>query len=224
MSNNLLDHLEIDLSGVKTGPYGGRLDHEPSQPDARRASFQPVDTDDPEILGLHNATDWHDTSVGGIYKEQGWHRMAAYLILEGKDNKEVARIAQVNPATISHLRAQRWFQELLSRLAADDHQAVHAAMQSHALAAVEKVAFLMENSESDRVQAQCALALIEHTQGKPVQRIHSVHEKGRTFGSPQEERDSLMQQLSELRRAREGTADVAVETADTSALGANVSQ
>lgn len=217
MSNNILDTIEINLSNV--GPKGGNLEDPRKNFQGRRNSFTPLDTSDPEVLGLHNPS-WQDTAVDGWEKEQGWHRMAAYMILEGKDNELIATAAQVHVATISKLRAQKWFQELLAKLAQDDHQMVQGAIQGHALAAVEKLAEKMENSESDRVQVTCALALLEHAHGKAVQRIHSVHEKGASFSSPQEERNALLQQLQDLRNARQSRASSSVvESATEEPIG-----
>lgn len=173
------------------GPRGGATETEAMKPDWRRAGFN----GGPDLM-LHRF-EKPDTATVGKKDEQPWHRMAAFMLLAGRTNSEIAAAAQVTPALVSHLRSQRWFQELLAILANEAGEAVTGVLAAEALASVEKLVALRDGAESERTQLSAALALLEHANGKPVQKVlsSSVH----VHASPQEEMDAIQQELAALR-------------------------
>lgn len=125
--------------------------------------------------------------------------MAAYMILAGRTNSEIALAAGVVPQTVCILKAQRWFQELLATLANVQGQEVMAVVQGEALASVQKLVELRDGEDvSQRIQLTAALALLEHATGKPTQKIVSISSTT-TFSSEKEELENIQAELQALR-------------------------
>lgn len=179
----------LGLGQGSTGPQGGNV--EAHNAEWRRADFRPQ-----EEFGLHK---FEDTAIPGRKNEQPWHRMAAYMLLSGHTNKEIAAAAGVGPGTVSQLRAQRWFQELLATLANDAGDAVLGLLEAEAVASLEKIVSLRDGAEDERIQLTAATTLIEHYKGKPHQTI--TQEIKKVTQSPQEEYAALQKELLELRQA-----------------------
>lgn len=197
MANNILETLSIPLTGV--GPKGGDTE-KPYGKERRRAAFTPAGGD-PDALHRFEG-EYADRAVIGLKDEQPWHRIAAQLILAGKSNAEIAELAGKQPATVSLLRGQRWFQELLAREAATVGADIQADLRSEGLAAVRRIVDIAESSESDRTRLAANIFLVEQANGKAVQKVLAIHGKTDTFASPADEMAELQRQLAEVRAAR----------------------
>lgn len=181
---------------VLVGPRGGKLDRAVQNPERRRAEFK----GEAEST-LHTFVP-HDTSMPGLKNEQPWHRMAAYLIVAGISNKDIAEAAGVTTQSVSTLKAQTWFQELLATLSNKQGNAALAFVQGEALASVEKLVSLRDSAENENVQLNAAKTLLEQACGKPTQKILSVSATT-SYSSPQEEAEEINLQLAALRRQKE---------------------
>jgi transposase len=198
--------LDAELQGMldkvqpERGPQGGDLQDPRYYAERRRASFNAVEL--PEGPALHRF-EREDSCQPGLKNEQAWHRMAAHMILMGMSNKEIANAASVHPATVSILKAQRWFQELLAVLANEAGAGALALVQSEAVQSVLTLAELRDDAEAPpSVRLQAAKALMEQSMGKPTQRIES---NVRTHSvSPQEEMEELQREIEALRRRDSG--------------------
>src|SRR5690606_27720913 len=138
------------------GPRGGNLDTRTKE--YRRRSHDGQVLPDGQIE-LHG---WRDVACFGQEKEQPWHRMAAYMMLEGKTNKRIAEVVQCHEQTISILRSQRWFRELLARMAAKEHAPILSRLREEAAASLDTLIELRDGSESDRVRLAAATTIFEH--------------------------------------------------------------
>lgn len=203
--------VALELLGVDTGtpppaapvlgPRGGKTDVHAMRPEYRNASLNAPMVDGFPMLHKGPRPTREEaitTATVGKCDEQPWHRMAAFMLLAGRTNSEIAAAASVGPATVSHLRAQRWFQELLAVLANETGADIVGLLQSEAAASLETLVSLRDTGESERVRLAAALALFEHANGKPVQKVishssHSVH------ATPQDEMDAIQQELAVLR-------------------------
>jgi hypothetical protein len=188
--------MSVDLAMQQlTGPRGGNLDNPRQQPEARRA---PLNTKPVEGQpGLHT---FRDTAQKGVLDEKPWHRMAAYMLLSGRTNSEIALAAGVEASWVSNLRAQRWFQELLAVIANDNGQAMKGLVDSEAQAAFNRIVEIAQDEEvGARVRLAANQLIVEHSMGKPTQKIisHSTHSVSRT---PADEMAEIQQELDALRR------------------------
>jgi hypothetical protein len=204
-----LDVLSKLSDNTKRGPQGGDLER-PLQPEARRASFNGGVNEATGLPGLHRfGTDkaFKDSSVVGFKNEQAWHRMAAFMILAGRTNSEIGMAAGVTAQTVSVLRAQRWFQELLATLANEQGQDLQAAITTHAHDAINRLAEIASGDVKEygvRNVLTASLAIIDHAKGKATQTILSSVSHSSMEAS--EEMASIQQQLAALRSSAERTA------------------
>lgn len=112
-----------------------------------------------------------------IESEKPWHLAAAYLFAAGKvTNKEVADACHVDPATVSNLLKNQWFQERVSSLMAD-----HGAkdiMQLFRAESFNSLLTLVELRDSTKapsaVRRVCAVDILDRALGKPLQRIENA--------------------------------------------------
>lgn len=186
-------------SEVNLGPLGGNLDDPHQSPEARRAPLNALVDPFTGFPQLHRKDGFEDTARPGRKNEQAWHRMAAFMLLAGRTNSEIAAAAGVVPETVSSLRANRWFQELLATLANVDGEEVVGVIRAEALASVEKLVSLRDDPEvTARVQLAAATTLLEHAAGKPTQRVLSVS-ASTTFGSESDELAAIRSELQALR-------------------------
>lgn len=190
----MIDAIDI-LKGV--GPRGGQLD----------AHHTPVARVEP-----YNGTDsrlhvFVDTATNGIQDEKPWHAMAAVMMMAGRKNEEIAKAAGVTAVHVTHLRAQRWFQEKLAMLAKEQGEEVLAVLRAEALASVNVLVELRDevgeapSVQRDRLRAECARTIIEHAHGKPTQRVVSVTAHT-AFDSPQAEMEDVLENLQLVRQIR----------------------
>ncbi len=197
--------MSVELAQKALGPRGGNLQNPQQYPERRNASHNgEVNADG--VIGFHDPRDC-DTAAGGIMCEKPWHRMAAILLNKGFTNKEIAEMAGVVPETVSHLRAQRWFNELCVRLAQDAHEALSARLEGEAFAALENISTIANADAKEvgsRTKLAANIALLEHATGKPVQKILSVNAHT-SYSSAQAEMEAIQSELAEIRRAKEAT-------------------
>lgn len=180
------------------GPKGGNLNNPNQQPDARRTAFNATHDDQGRLL-LHRKEDFVDTAVAGTQNEQPWHRMAAFMLLAGRTNSEIAMAAGVVPSTVSHLRAQRWFQELLATLSNEHGADLTGLLQSEAQDSLNVLIEMRDDTTLPaRLRYQAAKDLFELAHGKATQKIVSSVSHT-THASPSEEMESIQQQLAALR-------------------------
>lgn len=192
---------------ILTGPRGGDLEGS-VHPERRRAEFR--GDGEPGELSLHK---FKDTTANGLKNEQPWHRIAAYMLLAGKTNKEIAQAAGCSSIAVSVLRSQRWFQELLAELGNGVGNAALALVHSEAIASVEHLVHLRDTSENERVSADAAKFLFEHANGKAVQRIVSVSSTT-SYKDEKEEMSEIDKELAALRRINEKLPDVVINTTE----------
>lgn len=185
-----LRHIRGEVDEPR-GPLGGNLNHPRQQPECRRATFSPRSEG-----GLHR---FEDTASTGHQNELPWHRMAAYMLINRRTNSEIAMAAGVEMATISHLRANRWFQELLATIANEQGEEVTGIIAGHAIDAVNTIADVMNDPEATRRERiTAAQILLEQAQGKPVQKNINLNENRRSR-DPQEELAGILEELNSLR-------------------------
>lgn len=191
------------------GIMGGDLTQEKLRPEARQAHLNAKIDPATGLPGLHRGpgvardhrNEWHDRATVGRVDEQPWHRMAAFMLLAGRTNSEIAMAANVSTQCVSDLRAQRWFHELLGVLANETGQDIRAAVDSYAMEALEGIVDIARNGESERARLQACNILLEHSQGKPVQKILSSNVT-RTYASVEDEASAIDEELRLLREAR----------------------
>lgn len=189
-----------DLLGeVVLGPRGGDVNGT-MKPDSRRAHLNARVDPATGLPGLHRK-EFVDTATNGRDNEPPWAHMAAFMLLQGRTNSEIGMAAGVHPTTVSTIRAQRWFQELLATLANEDGEAGMALMKAENLASIQRIVDLRDNSENERVSLSAAQFIVEQVQGKAVQRNMNVNATT-SFSSTTEEIASIEEQLAALRAAK----------------------
>lgn len=177
------------------GPNGGNLEATAGKPEWRREGFHAEPTVNGE-RGLHRFVKDYDAANPARKNEQPWHRMAAYMLNAGRTNSEIAMAAGVHPTVVSHLRGQRWFQELCATIANENGEEILGAIKSHVLDAVEEIASLMRNAESESVRHNAAKTLIEQGVGKPLQKI--ISSVGHSNLDAREEYEVILNELKVL--------------------------
>lgn len=182
----------VGVAPRRLGPRGGNLDAR--NPEARRRPLTAARLEDGTIT-LHN---FRESAAWGREHELPWHRMAAHMLVAKIPTKKIAEAAGVTEATVHHLKANRWFQELLATIATDQGQEILNIVKGEALASVSKLVALRDNAESERVQLAAATTLLEHAEGKPVQRNVNISAHT-TFRNEQEEYNELQKELESLR-------------------------
>lgn len=199
--------LALDLLGLgDRGPRGGDLNRiGPTTKREWRTAGLKVEID-PET-GMPNLHQFErpETTVCPIKNEQPWHRMAALALINGFTNTEIAGWAGVTPQAVSVLRSQRWFQQLLARLANDQGQAWQGVLQGEVLANIETwIAIRDDINAPVRARADAARLLMEHAVGKPTQ-TSITYSKNVTKAnlSPQDEMEQINEELANLRRRSE---------------------
>lgn len=184
----------------KVGPRGGDLTH----PRLQAQYVRDFDEDGlaEDRIPLHRAENGLRSAMPAIKNEQPWHRMAAYMLLNNCSNVSIAEAANVTPQSVSILRSQPWFQQLLAELSARKGDDITSVIQSYALEAVEGIHTIAVSAESDRVRLSAYTTLLEHAQGKPVQKNLNLNSSV-SYSSPEEERRELEAQLEAIRKAKE---------------------
>lgn len=191
--------MSIAFTTKQTGPRGGNLENPATNPERRESDFK---SNLQGEVGMHRFAE-PSKAVVGLKNEQPWHTMAAFMLLAGRTNSEIAASAGVTVQAVTTLRAQRWFQEKLALLANSEGDEILGTVKAEALSSVQKLVELRDGAESERIQLSAALALLEHAHGKPTQKVISV--STRITQSPEDEARDLEAQLEALRSRRQTT-------------------
>jgi hypothetical protein len=175
------------------GPQGGNLSNPAQHPEWRKSEFKGS-----VQSGLHRFVDENDVANAGLKNEQVWHRMAAFMLIAGRTNSEIAMAAGVQPGEVAILKQQRWFQELCATIANEEGEEILGVLKSEAVESIQKLVTLRDFAESESIQFSAARTLIEQACGKPVQKVIS-DVTSRRASSPQEEMEQLKNELAALR-------------------------
>lgn len=187
------------LGGSGLGPQGGNL-NATINPEGRRSPLNAKLNPATGLPGLHRK-EFVDTCAPGRNNEPAWARMAVFMLLQGRTNSEIGLAAGVHPGTVSQMRAQRWFQELLATIANEDGEAGLALLRSENLASIQKIVDLRDGAENQKVQLSAAQFIVEQVQGKAIQRNMNVNATT-SFDTPDAEMRNIQEQLAALRAAK----------------------
>jgi hypothetical protein len=130
--------------------------------------------------------------------EQPWHRIAAYLFATGCTScKQVAEIiGDINEKTVRNLLRQKWFQERVTKLLAEnggkDIMALLRAEQFNSLVVMIDIRDDAKNPPV--VRAGICRDILDRTLGKPVQRIETAESP--TSDDPVAEARRLKEELA----------------------------
>lgn len=153
----------------------------------------------PDYLHGTHPPDWELTV------EQPWHRIAAYLFATGATScKQVAElIGDVNEKTVRNLLKQRWFQERVTKLLAEnggkDIMALLKAEQYNSLIVMIDI---RDNEKMPPVvRTSICRDILDRTLGKPVQRIET--NESPTSDDPVAEARRLKEEIARSREREE---------------------
>lgn len=181
------------------GPRGGNLKNPLFNPAHRNA---PLNSKIDAATGMPALHKFRDTTVMGLKDEQGWERMAAFMLLAKRTNSEIAAAAGVHPQMVTVLRQQRWFQELLTTLANEQGEDLLGLIHSEAVASIQKIVDIRDGSENEKTSLAAAVWLAEQSTGKAVQKIITAS-TSRSYASVEDEERALLEELEALRSARQ---------------------
>lgn len=166
--------VNLAMQELGVGPRGGDLTKEIDHPERRQATHNAALDPSTGLPKLHRFSQT-DVAVKGLKNEQAWHCMAAYMLLAGRTNSEIAMAAGVTPQTICTLRSQRWFQDRLATISNESGQDIQGALLSHVHTAINNIADIANDPELPaRVRLAANVSLLEHANGKPTQKIVST--------------------------------------------------
>lgn len=179
------------------GPQGGDVDNLMYRPERRRASLNAEIDPNSGMPMLHRSKESGDSCAMGLKNAQPWHQMAAHMLVAGRTNQQIADAAGVHPMTVSTLRAQHWFQELVAIIANKTGEGITSLLAAEAVASIEEIVDLRNSAESERVRLAAATFIVEQVNGKATQKVeaHQTH----SFVNPDEERQQIENELRALR-------------------------
>lgn len=194
--------VKLAKAVLGVGPRGGDLGNVNQYPERRTAMLNVNDSGVNGMPGLHRFQK-ADTATMGTKNEQPWHRMAAFMLLAGRTNSEIAMAAGITPQTVCNLRAQRWFQDLLAVLANETGSDITGLLASEAQASLNKMIEVRDSTDDtvpERLRYQAARDIFELHHGKATQKIvsHTTHSSS-VGKSPAEEMQEIVDQLAALR-------------------------
>lgn len=130
--------------------------------------------------------------------EQPWHRVAAYLFATGCTScKQVAElIGDINDKTVRNLLRQKWFQERVTKLLAEnggrDIMALLKAEQFNSLIVMMDI---RDDAKAPPVvRVNICRDILDRTLGKPIQRIETA--EAPTSTDPVAEAQRLKEELN----------------------------
>lgn len=133
-----------------------------------------------------------------LSSEQPWHRIAAYLFATGCTScKQVAElIGDINEKTVRNLLKQKWFQERVTKLLAEnggkDIMALLRAEQFNSL--VVMIDIRDDKQTPTPVRFGVCKDILDRTLGKPIQRIETA--ESATSTDPVAEAKQLREELN----------------------------
>ena len=136
----------------------------------RASELSPEVQINPGLLHGPRYPDWD------VEREEPWHRMAAHLFATGcTSSKQVASILNVHRRTVQNLLKQKWFQEHVTKLLAEnggkDIIALLRAEQINSL--VVMIELRDDPKNPPAVRHNICKDILDRTLGKPVQRIET---------------------------------------------------
>lgn len=170
-----------------------------AQSTAPASELSPEAQQNPDQLHGTRPPQWEVTA------EQPWHRIAAYLFATGCTScKQVAElIGDINEKTVRNLLRQKWFQERVTKLLAEnggkDIMALLRAEQFNSLVVMLEIRD--DTKTPAPVRANICRDIFDRTLGKPVQRIETAETP--TSDDPVAEARRLKEELA---RSRENGA------------------
>lgn len=183
--------------GTVRGVRGGSPRKSMYYPERRESSLNTPMTSSGQ-RALHRFGKDHEVAIPGLKNEQPWHRMAAFMLLAGRTNSEIAMAGNVTTQEVTVLRSQRWFQELLATLANEHGQDIVGLLASEAAASIATLVEIRDDvTASARNRISAAQILFEQAHGKPTQKVISAisHTVAK---SPKEEMEEIQQELEAL--------------------------
>lgn len=128
-----------------------------------------------------------------IQSEQPWHRLLAYMLLQGATTKQCADQFGKSASHISQVRKQHWFGTLLTQLAnLSFDQDLVGLLHGSAVTAIETLTELAQTAESESVKRSAASTLLEqYLRNKP----QAVPKETK---SPRDELDELNAEIRNL--------------------------
>ena len=111
-----------------------------------------------------------------LTEEKPWHKYAAYMFSTGLSSvKQVAQYCEVNERTVMNLLRQRWFQERVTCLIADnggrDIMKLLRAEQFNTM--IVMIEMRDDKKCPSAVRAGICRDILDRTLGKPIQRIET---------------------------------------------------
>jgi hypothetical protein len=162
-------------------------------------TITPVETQNVFPGTLHNRKP--NASRAERHFEQFWHKTAALLFAVGKNNAQVAEECGVSSETIRALARTGWFQEMVSKIIADNGG--RDMVEIFRRDAIEAHGLLVELRQNEKtpvsLRAKLATDAVERYHGKATQRV----EHGTIASAdPVAEVAELERQLENLRAAQ----------------------
>jgi hypothetical protein len=159
-------------------PLSCSLVDNPNQLNPKQVAFMtaPASALSPQVQINGKLLNGHKPPRHIITEELPWHRTAAYLFACGTVTiKDVAQACDVDPATVSNLLRQPWFQERVTDLMAEhggkDIMTLFRAEQFNSLVTMIDIRDDVEASRRDRLTS--AMNILDRTLGKPTQRVET---------------------------------------------------
>ena len=133
--------------------------------------------------------------------EQFWHKSAAVLYATGHTDEQVADAVGKDRDTVRQVRRTSWFQEMVSKVVADNGgRDMIELFKKDAVAARDVLVEILENEKAPlALKAKVATDMVERVYGKATQRV----EHGTIASAdPVAEAEELSRQLENLRQAQ----------------------
>lgn len=155
-----------------------------------------VFTTDRDFVPLHDPRPKEERNKLVVIKEQPWHRLLAYQLLQGRPVTELSKQFDVTRQTIYNVKNQPWFKDLIAVLAQDTFENdISGLLEGGAVEAILNLQELASNANSEAVRAQSSKALLDsYLRAKPE----------RKAPAPKDPQEELKQLDAEINRLEEG--------------------
>lgn len=207
MENNFPDLREV-LRGLPEakpqseirGPNGGN----PFRASIPTPEYRDESHSGESSAGIVTLHDYRPKAYQGVKTEQPWHRMAAMMLAAGMDRVAIAESAGVDPHTITVLKGQRWFQEILAFYTEQATRPIQDRLLDEASKSLDVLIEIRDTSDDktpQSVRLSAARTIYEQAHGKPTQKILAAT-TSRVYRSAEEEMADLQNQLRALESSR----------------------
>tara|TARA_R110000868_G_scaffold40556_2_gene139837 strand:- start:253 stop:894 length:642 start_codon:yes stop_codon:yes gene_type:complete len=107
-------------------------------------------------------------------KEKPEHRLILWARLNGHNVKETAALTGYTPQSVTNVCGQPWFQEAFARLSTEcGKDQVTTFLQGEVIPALQRVAHLANNGESEAVRLAANKELLDRYLGKATVKVES---------------------------------------------------